>query len=118
MTKQNINEHLRTNEEGAFKVLHSVSPSIEIISSKKSNILGAGDDEYVESVATNDTSGSAGSKRKRVRHRKKKNVPENDENQMNLPNVETATGGILKHDALTKGSFSEQSTAKSNTHVR
>lgn len=121
MTEQNINEHLRANAQNPFKVVSSVSPSIEIISSKKLDFQGADD---LESAATNDTSGSAGSKRKRVRHRKKKtNVSENVENQMNLSNVnwqfipgEPRQGGILKHDTTEKSFSNKQS--KSNIHVR
>lgn len=126
LTERNVNEHLRTRDFGTFKIHHSVSPSIEVISSKKSNTTigiggggrGGDDDDFLESAATNDTSGSAGSKRKRVRHRKKKNNSiENDENQMNVPNVESAFTGILKQNPFTSGAVSKISS-KSNTHVR
>lgn len=79
---------------------------------------GGDDDEFAES-GTNDTIGSTGSKRKRVRHRKKKttNATVNDENQMNLTNVETPTGSISKRDAPTKFTF-DAPLPKFNSHVR
>ncbi|XP_055301361.1 uncharacterized protein LOC129567971 isoform X3 [Sitodiplosis mosellana] len=119
LTEQNINKHLHTNDGATFKAPNSVSPSIEIISSRKSNTLTAGDDD-IESVATTDTNGTTGSKRKRVRHRKKKNnAAANDENQMNLPNIEAQSGDIPKSNPFAHSKPKhDKSTPKSNTHVR
>lgn len=114
LTEQNISKHLRTNDE-PFKVPNSVSPSIEIISSRKSNTLVGEDDE---SICTTDTNGTVGSKRKRVRHRKKKNnATANDENQMNLPNVAHPTGSTPKSNPFASAKR-DKLTMKSNTHVR
>lgn len=74
--------------------------------------MDVGDNEYTESVGTNDTGGS---KRKRVRHRKKKqSTNENIENQMNASNVETPAVGILKSEAKRRS----DNSLKCNTHVR
>lgn len=118
---KSISEHL----SHSYQVEDSKSPSIEIISPHQSKIgvgagkIGGGADEIGaggESTATNDT-GSTGSKRKRVRHRKKKRTVDNDENQMNVTNVETAADGILMKNPFSSGSVSKILT-KSNTHVR
>lgn len=123
LTEQNVHSHSRTNIKDAAKTGPSnVSTSIEIISTPKSSTLTGGqNDDFFES-ATTETIDSTGSKRKRVRHRKKKNA--NAENQMNLPNVEaamtpaTASATNVKRDvAKTKNPF-EKPQSKSNTHVR
>lgn len=85
--------------------------------SKASDILTGGRDDE---SGTNETIDSAGSKRKRVRHRKKKNA--NAENQMNLPNVGAAAapqGRNVKRDMVhpAKNPFVKPQS-KSNTHVR
>lgn len=125
LTEQNVQSHLRTNiKDASGAVPHHLSPSVEVILSKQSSTPTAGrDDDFLES-ATSETIGSTGSKRKRVRHRKKKNA--NDENQMNLPNVgasaaaptAAAAGGILKRDMASAKDTFEKSKPKSNTHVR
>lgn len=116
LTQQNISKHLHTNDDATFKEPNSVSPSIEIIS-RQSNTLAVGDD-CAESVGTNDTNGTTGSKRKRIRHRKKKNnAMGNDENQMNSTNIRPESVGLPKINAFAK-TKPEKSTSKSNTHVR
>lgn len=105
------------------KIPNSVSPSIEIISPKKSitagtdaALAGCGDDfEYADSLGTTGTSGTTGSKRKRVRHRKKKtNLTENDENQTNIANTPPV---VLKSAVNVKRTNCTQ-LSKNNTHVR
>lgn len=130
LTEQNVHSHLRNpftkNVAKTSKHSDKLNLSIEHISAPKSGTLTGGrNDDFMES-GTNETIDSTGSKRKRVRHRKKKNA--NDENQMNLPNVGAAatppaaasgsTGGNLKRDvAPAKDSF-EKPQSKCNSHVR
>lgn len=116
LAEQNLGNHSNSNDDGTFKVSNSVSPSIEVISPKiPANTVG--EDEYSESVATTGTNDTDGSKRKRRRQRKRsKNSNGNDENQMNLPNIETTATSILKNDVTTE--VIEKPISKCNMHVR
>ncbi|XP_031634945.1 uncharacterized protein LOC116348174 isoform X2 [Contarinia nasturtii] len=98
---------------GTFKV-----PK-EIISPENSINFATCDDDYADSVGTNETNSTA-SKRKRVRHRKRKNNSVGyDENEMNFPNIQasTITGGTPKNDTVPK-SPRVKAISKCNTHVR
>lgn len=120
VTEQTNSKHVNTADGNPFKVPHRVSTSNGLGSGQNTSDFTAGEDECADSVGTNDTNSS---KRKRVRHRKRKNKPvENDENQMNVPNLQassatTTTGGPSKYDTIEK-SLRVTATTKSNTHVR
>lgn len=129
LTEQNVSSHLRTTAKDVTKSggpSNSQSPSIELLSpQKRTGTGGRQNDDFMES-GTSETIGSTGSKRKRVRHRKKKNA--NDENQMNLPNVggasaassvaAAASNGNLKRDVAPAKNPFQKPQSKSNSHVR
>lgn len=116
LTEQNVNSPSRTGIK---------DPSNGLIPPQKpSAVAGGRNDDFMES-ATSETIGSAGSKRKRVRHRKKKT--ENDENRMNFPNViaataaaavEAAVAAKFKRDTAPAKNPFQKPQSKSNSHVR
>lgn len=121
LTEQNVRSQLRSMIKDASD--NAQSNESDVPKKSEHTLIGGRDDES----ATTETVDSAGVKRKRVRHRKKKNA--NDENQMNLPNVgqpaeaaaaaaAAAYGGSAKrHTAPAKNPF-EKPQSKGNSHVR
>lgn len=122
LMEQDMSKHHNNKNDGdTFKVPNSLSPSFEIISSKKSNNnLTVGDDEGADSVATNDTNSTTGSKRKRVRHRKGKKCSMAKsplESEVDSHNIQTPYGRTANGDTIEKKTRGKPIPGP-NMHVR